>query len=94
MAVEKRVRFKSWWLPWVLVAPQLAVILVFDFRLELFAMIDSYLGLLMTKQVDFPEGYHEVLREAEAVREAHAAHPVPVVAGHCDVIYKAMCDLL
>jgi sn-glycerol 3-phosphate transport system permease protein len=31
MATEKRVRFKSWWLPWALVAPQLAVILVFFF---------------------------------------------------------------
>ena len=31
MAVEKRVRFKSWWLPWVLVAPQLVVVLVFFF---------------------------------------------------------------
>ena len=27
MTVEKRVRFKSWWLPWVLVAPQMAVVL-------------------------------------------------------------------
>jgi sn-glycerol 3-phosphate transport system permease protein len=31
LAVEKRVRFKSSWLPWVLVAPQMAVILVFFF---------------------------------------------------------------
>ena len=31
MAVEKRVRFKSWWLPWVLVAPQLTIVLVFFF---------------------------------------------------------------
>jgi sn-glycerol 3-phosphate transport system permease protein len=31
MAVEKRVRFKSWWLPWVLIAPQMAVVLVFFF---------------------------------------------------------------
>lgn len=31
MATEKRVRFKSWWLPWVLVAPQLVVIIVFFF---------------------------------------------------------------
>jgi ABC-type sugar transport system permease subunit len=29
--VEKRVRFKSAWLPWVLVAPQMAVVLVFFF---------------------------------------------------------------
>ena len=31
MAVEKRVRFKSWWLPWVLVAPQMVIVLVFFF---------------------------------------------------------------
>jgi sn-glycerol 3-phosphate transport system permease protein len=31
VAVEKRVRFKSWWLPWVLIAPQMAVVLVFFF---------------------------------------------------------------
>jgi sn-glycerol 3-phosphate transport system permease protein len=31
MAAEKRVRFQSWWLPWVLVAPQLAIVLVFFF---------------------------------------------------------------
>jgi sn-glycerol 3-phosphate transport system permease protein len=29
VAVEKRVRFKSWWLPWALIAPQLAIVLVF-----------------------------------------------------------------
>ena len=32
MTIEKRVRFKSWWLPWVLVAPQMAIVLVFFFR--------------------------------------------------------------
>jgi sn-glycerol 3-phosphate transport system permease protein len=31
LAVEKRVLFKSWWLPWVLIAPQMAIILVFFF---------------------------------------------------------------
>ena len=31
MAVEKRVRFKSCWLPWALIAPQMAIILVFFF---------------------------------------------------------------
>ena len=31
MAVEKRVRFKSWWLPWALIAPQMAIVLVFFF---------------------------------------------------------------
>ena len=31
MAIEKRVRFKSWWLPWALVAPQMVIVLVFFF---------------------------------------------------------------
>jgi len=31
LAVEKRVLFKSWWLPWALIAPQMAVITVFFF---------------------------------------------------------------
>jgi sn-glycerol 3-phosphate transport system permease protein len=31
VAVEKRVRFRSWWLPWALIAPQLAIIIVFFF---------------------------------------------------------------
>jgi len=31
LAAEKRVRFKSSWLPWVLIAPQMAIILVFFF---------------------------------------------------------------
>jgi sn-glycerol 3-phosphate transport system permease protein len=31
LAVEKRVRFKNWWLPWALIAPQMAIILLFFF---------------------------------------------------------------
>ncbi|MFM9915993.1 MAG: sn-glycerol-3-phosphate ABC transporter permease UgpA [Rhizobacter sp.] len=31
MASEKRVRFKSWWLPWALIAPQMVIVLVFFF---------------------------------------------------------------
>jgi sn-glycerol 3-phosphate transport system permease protein len=31
MTIEKRVRFKSWWLPWVLLAPQVTVIAIFFF---------------------------------------------------------------
>ena len=42
----------------------------FDFRFELFSMIDDYLKVLGTKTVEFPAGYHEVLAEAEAVRAA------------------------
>jgi sn-glycerol 3-phosphate transport system permease protein len=31
LAIEKRVRFRSWWLPWALIAPQMAIVLIFFF---------------------------------------------------------------
>jgi thiamine kinase-like enzyme len=65
---------------------------VFDFRFELFSMIDNYLALLGRKKVDFPEGYHDVLEEAEAVREALARHPVALAACHCDPLSENFLD--
>ena len=65
---------------------------VFPARFELFAMIDEYLGILSTKDVDLPEGYHDILREAEAVREALNAHPLPNVACHCDPLCENFLD--
>lgn len=41
MAVEKRVRFKSWWLPWVLLAPQVAIISIFFFWPAAQALLQS-----------------------------------------------------
>ena len=41
MAVEKRVVFKSWWLPWVLIAPQVVVIAVFFFWPAAQALVQS-----------------------------------------------------
>jgi len=43
VAVEKRVRFRSWWLPWALIAPQMAVILVFFFWPAAMALYQSLL---------------------------------------------------
>ncbi|MFY8042805.1 MAG: glycerol-3-phosphate transporter permease, partial [Rhodoferax sp.] len=41
MAVEKRVVFKSAWLPWVLIAPQVAVISIFFFWPAAQALLQS-----------------------------------------------------
>jgi sn-glycerol 3-phosphate transport system permease protein len=41
LAIEKRVRFKSWWLPWVLLAPQVAVIAIFFFWPAAQALLQS-----------------------------------------------------
>ena len=65
---------------------------VFPARFELFAMIDSYLAILATKDVGLPEGYHDVLQEAETVRAALAAHPLPNVACHCDPLCENLLD--
>ena len=65
---------------------------VFPFRFELFSMIDEYLGILSTKDVALPDGYHDVVREAEAVRKALAVNPVPLAACHCDPLCENFLD--
>jgi thiamine kinase-like enzyme len=65
---------------------------VFPFRFELFSMIDSYLRLLAGKKVAFPAGYHDVLGEAESVRSALAANPVPLAPCHCDPLCENFLD--
>lgn len=65
---------------------------VFPARFELFAMIDEYLGVLSAKDVALPEGYHDVLAEAEAVRSALSAHPLPNVSCHCDPLCENFLD--
>lgn len=65
---------------------------VFPFRFELFAMIDDYLKVLSTKDVSLPVGYHDVVREAETVRSALAANPLPIVACHCDPLCENFLD--
>ena len=66
--------------------------LKFDFRFELFDMIDEYLRILSDKTVDFPQGYHDVLKEAETVRQALNAHPLPLTACHCDPLCENFLD--
>ncbi len=64
----------------------------FPGRFELFAMIDDYLRILAGKTVDLPDGYFEVLKEAETVKAAFAAHPLPIVACHCDPLCENFLD--
>ena len=64
----------------------------FDFRFELFSMIDDYLEILSGKTVELPSGYHHVLAEAETIRTALAAHPLPLVACHCDPLAENFLD--
>ena len=65
----------------------------FPFRFEPFAMIDGYLGVLATKDVALPAGYHDVVRDTdESIRAALGAHRLPLRACHCDPLCENFLD--
>ncbi|MBL8710936.1 MAG: phosphotransferase family protein [Rhodospirillaceae bacterium] len=61
-------------------------------RFELFQMIDEYLDILSRKGATLPDGYHDVKREAEAVRAALGRRPLPSVPCHCDPLAENFLD--
>ncbi len=55
-------------------------------------MIDEYLALLAKLEAPLPEGYHEVVGEAEAVRRALDAKPAALAPCHCDPLCENFLD--
>lgn len=64
----------------------------FKFRFELFAMIDDYLNVLSTKDIELPEGYEAVVAEAAPIKELLADKPVALVPSHCDPLCENFLD--
>ena len=64
----------------------------FDFRFELFNMIDDYLKILSTKNVALPEGYHDVVKAAEPVKEVLQTNPTTLAPCHCDPLCENFLD--
>ena len=64
----------------------------FDFRFELFNMIDDYLKILSTKDVDLPEGYHDIVKAAEPVKVSLKANPTKLAPCHCDPLCENFLD--
>ncbi len=64
----------------------------FNFRFELFSMIDDYKKILAAKKMELPAGYAIVLKSAESVRKALNAHTLPLVACHCDPLCENFLD--
>ena len=64
----------------------------FDFRFELFNMIDDYLKILSTKEVNLPEGYHDIVKAAEPVKESLQANPTTLAPCHCDPVCENFLD--
>lgn len=65
---------------------------VFEFRFELFAMIDDYLKILSLRDANLPDGYHEIIKAAEPVKDALAANPAPLAPCHCDPLCENFLD--
>jgi thiamine kinase-like enzyme len=64
----------------------------FQFRFELFAMIDEYLAILDQRNAKLPEGYAEVVDAAQPVREALQRNPTPLAPCHCDPLCENFLD--
>ncbi|SMY07522.1 choline/ethanolamine kinase family protein [Flavimaricola marinus] len=64
----------------------------FQFRFELFAMIDDYLKVLSTKDVTLPEGYHDIVAAAQPVKTLLAETEVPLAPCHCDPLCENFLD--
>ena len=64
----------------------------FEFRFELFAMIDEYRALLAKKNAELPEGYSDIVAAALPVRSALAANPVALAPCHNDPLCENFLD--
>jgi len=64
----------------------------FEFRFELFSMIDDYLAILDERKAELPDGYADVVESAQPVREALESNPVKLAPCHCDPLCENFLD--
>jgi len=64
----------------------------FQFRFELFAMIDDYLIILAGKDTTLPEGYADVVKAAQPIKQVLADNPAPLAPCHCDPLCENFLD--
>ncbi len=64
----------------------------FQGRFELFEQIDQYLTVLRDLNAELPEGFSDVQKDAEQVREALSRHTLPVRPCHCDPMVENCID--
>jgi len=64
----------------------------FEFRFELFAMIDDYLRILDERKAELPDGYGDVVESAQPVRAALQRNPAALAPCHCDPLCENFLD--
>lgn len=55
-------------------------------------MIDDYLNILSTKDVELPEGYHDVVAAAPPLKEVLVQADLPLAPCHCDPLCENFLD--
>ena len=64
----------------------------FQFRFELFAMIDDYLEILDRQKAELPKGYSDVVKASEPIRDALDQKPAVLAPCHCDPLCENFLD--
>jgi thiamine kinase-like enzyme len=64
----------------------------FKFHFNLFSMIDDYLKIVADQGTALPEGYEDIVKEAETVRQALAQTKIPLAPSHCDPLCENFLD--
>ncbi len=64
----------------------------FEFRFELFSMIDDYLKILEQRKAELPAGYADVVDAAQPVRDALERNPARLAPCHCDPLCENFLD--
>ena len=65
---------------------------VFEFHFEPFSMIEGYLKILSTKDVQLPDGYDDVVAAAALIKEVLAKADVALAPCHCDPLCENFLD--
>lgn len=64
----------------------------FQFRFELFTMIDDYLSILAGKQTDLPDGYADIVEAAQPVKALLSEKSGALAPCHCDPLCENFLD--
>jgi thiamine kinase-like enzyme len=64
----------------------------FEFRFELFQMIDDYRAILQKRDAVLPDGYDAAVAEAQLARKVLAKAPLPLAPCHCDPLSENFLD--
>lgn len=65
---------------------------IFKFRFELFSMVDEYLEVLAGKETQLPNGYGEIVKAAQPVKEVLSQININLAPCHCDPLCENFLD--